>query len=179
MTGCGRAAGRTRSEFALASPHSSRANSITAQCRPRHSPRNGTSLRTRVAGRRDLALDAAHAEPAGHDDAVEAVQPAFGEQAFGVVGRDPVDHHLGAARVAAVLQRLDHREVRVGQVDVLADEPDAHVVRRPRTRLHERAPLGEVGLVLVEVQHPAHVVVEALVVQHERDLVEDLGVDRR
>ena len=31
---------------------------------------------------------------------------------------------------------------------------------------------------LVEVQHLAHVVVEALVVQDERDLVEDVGVDR-
>ena len=31
---------------------------------------------------------------------------------------------------------------------------------------------------LIEVQHLAHVFVEALVVQHERDLVEDVGVDR-
>ena len=47
-----------------------------------------------------------------------------------------------------------------------------------RTRFDERGPLGEVGFVLVEVQHLAHVVVEALVVQDERDLVEDVGVDR-
>ena len=49
------------------------------------------------AGGRDLALDAADAEPAGHDDAVEIVQAALGEQAFGVVGGDPVDLDLGAA----------------------------------------------------------------------------------
>ena len=46
----------------------------------------------RVAGGRDLALDAADAEAAGHDDAVEVVRAALGEQPFGVVGRDPVDH---------------------------------------------------------------------------------------
>ncbi len=131
-----------------------------------------------VAGRLDLARDAAHAEAAGHDDAVEVVQPAVGEEALGVVGRDPFDEHVGAARVAAVLQRLDDREVRVGQVDVLADEPDAHVVLRRTNPVDERRPLGQVGLVLIEVQHLAHVVVEALVVEDERDLVEDVGVDR-
>ena len=90
MTGCGLCESNS-DELAPASPHASRANSITAQCRPRHRPRYGTCCSRAYAGRRDLALDAAQAEPAGHDDAVEAVQPAFGEQAFGVVGRDPVD----------------------------------------------------------------------------------------
>ena len=47
-----------------------------------------------VAGGGDLALDAAEAEAAGDDDAVEVVQAPFGEQPFGVVGRDPVDLDL-------------------------------------------------------------------------------------
>ena len=51
----------------------------------------------RVAGRRDLAFDAADPEPAGHDDAVETVQPPLGEKAFGVVGGDPVDLDLRTA----------------------------------------------------------------------------------
>ena len=132
----------------------------------------------RERGGGDLALDAAHAEAAGHDDAVEAGERALGEEAFGVVGRDPLDHDLGAGRVATVLQRFDDREVRVGQVDVLADEADVHFLVGGTHALDERAPLREVGLVLVEVQHPAEVGVEAFVVQHERDLVEDLRVDR-
>ena len=92
------------------------------------------ALLPRVAGGRDLALDAAHAEAAGDHDAVEAVQPPFGEQALGVVGGDPVDLDLRAARIAAVLQRLDDRQVGVGQVDVLADEADAHGLVGRRTR---------------------------------------------
>ena len=99
-------------------------------------------------GRRDLALDAADAEPAGDDDAVEVAQAAFGEQPLGVVGGDPVDLDLRAARVAAVLQRLDHREVGVGQVDVLADQADAHRLGGGLDPRDERAPVGEVGLVL-------------------------------
>ena len=53
-----------------------------------------------------------------------------------------------------------------------------HFLVRGPDALDERAPFREVGLVLVEVQHPAEVGVEAFVVQHERDLVEDLRVDR-
>ena len=90
------------------------------------------------AGGGDLALDAAEPEAAGDHDAVEVAEAPLGEQALGVVGRDPVDLDLGAARVPAVLQRLGHREVGVGQVDVLADQPDAHRRWRPRTRSDQR-----------------------------------------
>ena len=75
-------------------------------------------------------------------------------------------------------QGLRDRQVGVGQVHVLADETDAHVEVGAADAIHERAPLGELGLVLLQVQDPAHVVVEALVVQDERDLVQRLGVDR-
>ena len=68
-----------------------------------------------VAGRGDLALDAALAEPAGDHDAVEVAQAALGEQALDVLGLDPVDLDVGAVVEAAVLQRLDHRQVGVGQ----------------------------------------------------------------
>ena len=132
----------------------------------------------RVARGRDLAFDAAHAEPAGHDDAVETREAAFGEQPFGVVGGDPVDDDLRAGRVAAVLQRFDDGEVRVGEVDVLADETDVDFLVGRAHTVDERTPFGEVGFVLVEVQDATDVPVEPLVVQHERDLVEDLGVDR-
>src|SRR5262245_25948398 len=59
---------------------------------------------TRVARRRDLALEATGAEAAGHDDAVEVGEAPFGQQPFGVDARDPVDVDLRAAREAAVAQ---------------------------------------------------------------------------
>ena len=79
-----------------------------------------------VAGGRDLALDAAEAEAAGDHDAVELAEATLGEQPLGVVGRDPVDLDPRPARVATVTERLDDRQVGVGQVHVLADEADAH-----------------------------------------------------
>src|SRR5205814_10597662 len=100
----------------------------------------GDEVLTRVAGSGDLSLDTAVAEPARDHDAVELTQTAFGEQTFGVVGRDPVDLDLRSACVTAVLERLDHGEVRIGEVDVLADEPDAHRLRRGFHTRHELAP---------------------------------------
>ena len=151
ITGCG-VCGSNSLELAPASPHASRANSITAHCKPRHSPRNGTSMLPGEPGGGDLALDAAEPEPAGDHDAVEVAQAPFGEEPFGVVGGDPVDLHFGLARVPAVLERFDHRQVRVGQVDVLADQADAHRFGGGFDLGDELAPVAEVGLVLVEVQ---------------------------
>ncbi len=104
------------------------------------------------AGRGDLALDAAEAEPAGDHDAVEVAEAPFGEEALGVVGGDPVDLDLRLARVAAVLERLGHREVGVGEVDVLADQADAHRLGGRLDPRDQLPPVGEVGLVLGEVR---------------------------
>ena len=129
------------------------------------------------AGGGDLALDAADAEASGDHDAVEPAQATLGEEAFGVVGRDPVDLDLRADLEAAVLERFDHREVGVGEVDVLADEPDTHRLGGGFDTRHERAPLVEIRFVVGEIQHAAHVVIEAFVVEDERDLVQRGGVD--
>ena len=107
------------------------------------------------------------------------MEPAFGQEALDLLGLDPLDLDIGTMVVATVLESLDDREIGVGEVHVLADEPDAN---RRGGRLDagdEGLPLRQVGLVLgpVEAQQTAHVVVEAFVVQNERDLVESAGVD--
>ena len=115
-------------------------------------------------------------KPAGDHDAVEVAETALGEQTLDILGLDPVDLHVGPVMEAAVLERLDHREVGVGQIDVLADEADPHRPHRCLDAVDEGLPRRQVDLVLVEAEQPAEVVVEALCVQHERDLVEVAGV---
>jgi hypothetical protein len=44
-----------------------------------------------------------------------SAQATGGEQALDVLGLDPLDLHVGPVVEAAVLQRLDHRQVGVGQ----------------------------------------------------------------
>src|SRR5207245_1622896 len=53
------------------------------------------------AGGGDLAFDAPEPEAARDDDAVEVLEPPFGEQALGVVRGDPVDQHPPRARRTA------------------------------------------------------------------------------
>ena len=61
-------------ELAPGMPQTLRANSATAHCMPRHTPRNGTLRSRQYRIGLDLALDAALAEAAGHDDAVGAAR---------------------------------------------------------------------------------------------------------
>ena len=77
-----------------------------------------------------------------------SLQPAFGEEPLGVVGRDPVDQHPRRARVATVAERLGDRQVGVGKVHVLADQADAHLLVGGAHAVHEVAPLVRSGLVL-------------------------------
>ena len=55
-------------------PATCRAYSITMHCRPRHRPEGRDALLARELQRAELALDAADAEAAGHDDAVESAE---------------------------------------------------------------------------------------------------------
>ena len=80
--------------------------------------------------------------------------------------------HLGLVREAAGAQRLGDREVGVGQVDVLADQPDRHLLRRVVHPAQQVVPRGPVD-VAERQPEPAHDVgVEPLAVQHLGDVVD-------
>src|SRR5207249_9067370 len=78
----------------------------------------------RPARRRDLALDAALAEPAGNDEAVHLAQELGGPALLHVLAFHPAQPNPGAVRGAGVHERLDDALVRVAHVGVLADDPD-------------------------------------------------------
>ena len=61
-------------ELASGASRTSRAMSTTAHCMPRQSPRYGTRCWRAYRDAQHLALDAAMAEAAGHDDAVHALE---------------------------------------------------------------------------------------------------------
>src|SRR5690606_16037366 len=77
----------------------------------------------RMARGQDLALEAAIAEAARYQDAVEAVQRR-GAFALDLAGLQPLQRHLGALADIAVLERFGQRLVGVLVVDVLADDAD-------------------------------------------------------
>ena len=134
-----------------------------------------------VARGGDHALDTAFAEAARDHDGVEPPQAVRAEQVGHQLGVDPVELHLGAVVEAGVAQGLDHRHVGIGHVDVLADDPDLHPARQRLHPVDERLPVGDVDRVgrLVDAEGAAHVGVESLLVQDERDLVDARRVDGR
>ena len=133
-----------------------------------------------VVQRADLAVDAAHAEAAGDQHGVD-----LGE----VRGPHPpcVSHSSeGTQRMLTLrlvgepagAQRLGHREVGVGQVDVLADQRDRDLLDGVVHPAQQVVPVGPVDVAERQVEPAYDVGVEALAVQHLRDVVDRRGVDR-
>ena len=80
---------------------------------------------------------------------------------------------------AGVTQRLVQRLVGVLQVDVLADESDVDLVLGMLVRVDDLLPLGQVGGAREDLQLVADDLVEHLLVQHHRDLVDRVDVPGR
>ena len=92
--------------------------------------------------------------------------------------RDPPQVDLDVVGDAAVPQRLDDRQVGVGQLDVLADDGDRDPLPRAADPVDQIAPLGQVGFGVREREPLEDHGVEPLVAHRERDLVQRGGVDR-
>ena len=95
-----------------------------------------------------------------------------------VVRGHPLDVHPGAVREAAGAQRLGDREVGVRQVDVLADQRDRDLVLRVVHPAQQLVPDLPVHVAERQVEAAHHVGVQALGVQHLRDVVDGRGVGR-
>src|SRR5918999_2168550 len=80
---------------------------------------------------------------------------------------------------AGVVERLDYRQVGVGQLRVLADEADPHGRRGGFDPVHQPPPVREVGLQRVDAEVGEDTVVDSLRLELERDLVDRVDVARR
>ena len=129
----------------------------------------------------DHALDPPLPEPARDDDPVEVAEAVGLQEPRHVLGVDPVELDGDGVVEPGVAERLDDRQVRVGQVDVLADDADLDLPVGHGRPGHDVLPLAQVDPVLVEVdaERCADVGVEPLFMEHERDLVDVAGVDGR
>ncbi len=75
-------------------------------------------------------------------------------------------------RVARVMQRLGHGQVRVVQLHVFADQTDRHVARAVLDALDHLRPLGQVGRGQVKTELAAHDGGEIRFFQHQRRFVQ-------
>ncbi len=124
-----------------------------------------------IADRRDLAFGAAPAEAAGHQNGIHALQDV-GPVLLDVFRVEIGDIDLAAGMNPGMLDRLDQRLVGLGQVNVLADEGDADLVLRVLQRHDQLVPGRQVGRLGQDAQLVADDLVDHLLVQHGRDLVD-------
>src|SRR5262249_17731913 len=92
----------------------------------------------------DLAGDAAVAEAARHQDAVDAAQAALGPLALDLLRLDAADDDPAVQRDAGVVERLVDRLVGVLVLDVLADDSDADLVLRVEDAVQHGPPVADV-----------------------------------
>ena len=128
----------------------------------------------------DLALDPALAEAAGDQDAVGLLDPVADLLVVERLRVDPVDLDAAAVHEAGVAQRLDDRQVGVLELDVLADErdPDRARLLRGGGLVDHALPRAQVGRLGLEAEVLEHEVVDALGLEVERHLVDQVDVAR-
>ena len=127
----------------------------------------------------ELALDPPHAEAARDQHRVD-VRELLGRACFCLaeVGGHPADVDLGRVGEAAGPQGLGRREVGVRQVDVLADERDRDLFVGVVDPAEQVVPGRPVDVAERQVQTSYDVGVEALAVQHLRDVIDRRRVGR-
>src|SRR3982750_824274 len=120
-------------------PATCRANSETAICIPRQMPRYGTPRSRANLAARILPSTPRMPKPPGirmpsHSSSWRSAS------AVDRLGVDPAHLELRVVVDGRVLERLDHRQVCVLELDVLADEPDLHGALGGVGALDERLP---------------------------------------
>ena len=175
MTGCGDGAVEFSAVGVFESEHVA-AEFDARELHPETDAEIGNLVFARPAHRGDLAFDAALAEAAGHEDGVHA-RERMGAVFLDVGGLDVVHVDARARLHAGVGQRLVQRDVAVLDLDVLADHGDVDLAVGIGLRGDHLFPLGEIRRRHVEPQLVDHDLVETLLVQQHRDLVDVVGVD--
>src|ERR1043165_3239164 len=139
----------------------------------------GEALLARVADRAQLPFHAARAEAGADEDAVDAGELAVVALFLERLRVDVDDTHLHVVGDAAVRERLVERFVRIAELDVLADEADAHLVLGMAHLAHDLFPLRQRADLLVrQVELVEEDLVEPLARERQRDLVDEFDVAR-
>src|SRR5262245_43212323 len=141
-------------------------------------PEVRNALLPRIANGLDLPFDPAIAETAGHQDAIQSLQMPLESLPLDPLCVHPGDLDRRLVRDAAMGQRLVEALVRVLHLDVLADHADATAAPGRLDPAYDLLPAGEISRTLRQSQQLHDAVVQALVVERERDLVDRVDVAR-
>jgi len=124
----------------------------------------------------NLAFRAASTEATRHQNRIDTLEDADAVL-FNIFRIEINDIDLATRMDTGVLDCFDQRLVRLGKVDILADESHGDFVLRMLQRHDQVAPDRQIGSLGQDVELVADDFVEHLFVQHARDLVDRIGVE--
>src|SRR4051794_20850938 len=140
-------------------------------------PQVRDTVLARVAGGADLALDAANTEAPRDEDAVDRLERGPGLGRLEPLDIDPLDLDLHTVVGARVLQRLDHRQVGVLELRVLAGHRDPDDLLGAIAAADHALPVRQVGLVGdLDSEVRQDLIVHALGAEVERHLVDRVRI---
>ncbi|CDN42609.1 Uncharacterized protein BN871_BO_00110 [Paenibacillus sp. P22] len=134
------------------------------------------ALLARITDRRDLAFDSPVPEAAGHQNAVHALQRFSRIAVRQLLGVHPADAYFGIGLDAGMGKGLHDAEVGVVQSDVFADNGDLRLALEVFHAVDERFPLGHLRLRHIKLQMIDDVLVQTLLLEHQRNLVQRRGI---
>ena len=136
----------------------------------------GQTILPRVADRGHFTFQSAGTEAAGHHQSIRVLQQLGGVFVRHRFRGDPKDVRLHTMENTAVLQRLHHAQVRVGQLHIFAHQRDIHLFLAAQLAFHHGAPLGQIRFRRIDAQKLQHLVVQMFRVQKQRHLIQAAGV---
>ena len=130
-------------------------------------------------GREDLALQGALAKAAGDQDARGVAQNLGDILLVEALAVDQLDVHMAIVEDARMVQGLDNRQVRIGQLRVLAHDGDLYLVGVMVGVIlfaQELVPLAHVALTRIQTQTLANAQVKVLLGKQLRHVVDARAV---
>ena len=127
---------------------------------------------SRILDRIQHAFDAALAEPARHQNSVEARKLRLIPFRLEPLGLHPRDFEFEVGIQSAMHQRLLERLIAVLIFHILPDDADLHLILRVVRAAHDVLPLGHIGLLRLQPQILHRQRVHAFLVEVQRHLID-------
>ena len=129
---------------------------------------------TRILDGLDLALDAAVAEAARHEDALAADKHLIKIRVriLDLLGVDPMDLDSRIVVDTTVVQCLRNGDIGIRQLDVLADHSDFHFLGRMIDLVDHLFPVRHIRREIIHVELLQGDLVETFALHHQRNLID-------
>ena len=135
-------------------------------------PQIGNLVLPAVLCRGDHALDAPVSEAAGHQNAVTSPKDLSHVLRGDLLAVDPADLHFRGVGIARVVQGFRHGEIGIVETDVFSHQSDGDLLVQMLDAVDQILPFPEIRLLRLKPQFPADDAGEAVLLQHQRRLIQ-------